>query len=272
MRILQRSPRRILGPAMLGVLVLSTLVLGPRSLASTDRFQGTVPTPTPLYTIPPGPTETAVPPGRTKTAVPPGPTTTPLLPSPTTSVPPGYTPSLGAGTSTPALTTPGLPAITLLPSPVTPVTPAVGASDVPTASPTPSPELGCRAEVSREDVLPGEEIQYAISLEAAGTGAAGSVIIRDEMAPGIELLQISATQGSVEVQGQLVKLSMGTIEPGQTVLAILGLRVSRSTPAGQVFLQQATADFNGGQSLCTLVVFGTPPDHLPPTGADRRQP
>jgi uncharacterized repeat protein (TIGR01451 family) len=263
MTIMQRSPRCILGPVMLAVLLASALVLGPRTLASSGRHQGTLPTPIPVSTILPTPT---------KTAVPPDPTTTPLPPGPTTSVPPGYTPSPGAATSTPALITPGLPAPTMSPSPISPVTPAVGAPNVPTASPTPSPELGCRAEVSREDALPGEEIQYAISVEAAGAGAAGSVIVQDEIAPGIELLQVSATQGSVEVQGQLVKLSMGTIEPGQTVLAILGLRVSRSTPAGQVFVQQATAYFTGGQSLCTVVVFGTPPDHLPPTGADRRQP
>jgi len=152
------------------------------------------------------------------------------------------------------------------------VTPGATAQVEPTAVPTEPVVSSCRAEVSRQDVLPGEEIQYAIWVANAGVLPATSVILQDTISPGLELLRVSATQGVADVQGQTVTLRIGIIEPGQTVLALFDLRVGRSAVAGQVFLQQAVAFFDGGRARCNVVAAGMPPDHLPPTGAERRQP
>lgn len=50
------------------------------------------------------------------------------------------------------------------------------------------------------------------------------------------------------------------------------LPASAQARAGQAFVQQATAYFEDCQAPCNVAAFGTPPDHLPTTGAARRLP
>ena len=129
----------------------------------------------------------------------------------------------------------------------------------------------CKAEVSRRDVLPGEEIRYALSVENAGAAAATSVALRDELSIGLELFRVSATQGIAEVQGQSVTMRLGIIEPGQTAMALLDVRVPASAAAGQVYVQQPIVFFDGGQVPCNVIAVGSPPDRLPATGANGRR-
>ncbi len=247
-----QADRHSKGLALSAVLLLASLAIAPQALASSGLFQWTIPTRTPAYTLPPGPTDTAVPPGPTHTPGPPGPTAT--SPAGTATLP---------GDTPPPPATPSQPA-------GTPVTPGATAPAQPSLEPTAA--LACSAEIGRADVLPGEDVEYALLITNTGSAEAASVILQDATAPGIELVRVSATQGAVDVQAGLVTLRLGFVEPGQSVLAILDLRAHASALPGQVFLQQAVVYYDGGQAQCNVVAFGTRPDHLPATGASRRLP
>jgi uncharacterized repeat protein (TIGR01451 family) len=247
-----RPDRHFLQIALAGLLLVAALSAAPRSMASRALFQ-TIPTPTPRYTLPPAPTNTPRPPSDTPN--PPGDT-----PSP-----PGDTPGPPGPTSTPSGDASATPTQAAIPG-----TPGATPPLLPTSGPTAQIVPSCWAEVSREDVLPGEQIQYSIQVTA--DVPLTSVVVQDELNPGLELLRVSATQGSVDVRGQTVTLSLGILEPGLTAMAVLDVRVSASAVAGQVFVQQAVLFFDGGQVRCNAVAVGSPPDHLPATGADGRQP
>lgn len=249
------SPSRkslVLTALVVGVLLV-TLVAGHEALAA-GRLLQTVPTRTPAYTLPPGRTHT---PG-------PNPTSTPE--------PPGTTITPPAGTATLPTPTPPLGTIPSLPGTETPVTLTPQASTQPSVVPGMAIALVCMAEIGRQDVLPGEEVEYTFLVTNPGTMPAGNVALRDQLVPGIELLRVSATQGAVDVASELVTLRLGTIEPGQSALAILDLRINEAVSAGQVFVLQAAAYFDGGTVGCDAVAFAMPPNHLPNTGASRMVP
>ena len=246
-----QADRRSTGLALAAVLLLVSLTIVPTALASGWLLQ-TIPTRTPPYTVPPGPTNTAGPPSATNTS-PPGPTVTP--PVGTATLPGSSPPPPNASPSRPA---------------GTPVTPGATVPARPSLEPTAA--LACSAAIGRADVLPGEGVEYALLITNRGSAAAASVILWYVTAPGTELVRVSATQGAVDVQAGQVTLRLGFVESAQSVLAILDLRAHASAMPGQVFLQQATIYFDGGQAQCNVVAFGTRPDRLPATGAARRLP
>lgn len=251
----RRSYQKPISLVCRAIAVIMILEVASPVLAASSLFQGgSIPTLTPPYTLPPPHTFTPVPPGPSKTASPPW----------LTSSPPVRTATLPAQTPTPLGTTlppPGVSATSIAPTPLGPP-----------PDPSPSIMLTCGARIEREDVVAGDTVQYSILVTNVGAAPAGSVILRDQVAQGIELLRISATQGSAEVEAGLVVLRLGIIESGQSALAVLDLRTSASVLAGQIFVQQADTYFDGGHAMCNIVAFGTRPDHLPRTGEARRQP
>jgi hypothetical protein len=65
---------------------------------------------------------------------------------------------------------------------------------------------------------------------------------------------------------------LGTLESGQAALLVLRARVGTDAKPGQIILNQVTAFFDGGQAVSNVVAAGLPPDHLPATGLERREP
>ena len=247
------SRRRLISSVLVAAVLLATLVAGHEALAAGRLWQ-TVPTRTPAYTFPPGPTHT---PG-------PNPTSTPE--------PPGATITPPASTVTLPATTPPLGTITSPPGTETPVRLTPPASTQPSAVPGVAVALVCTAEIGRQDVLPGEEVEYTFLVTNPGTMPASNVALRDQLALGVELLRVSATQGAADVAAEVVTLRLGTIEPGQSALAILNLRINEAAPEGQVFVFQGTAYSDGGTVGCNAIAFAMPPIHLPSTGASRSVP
>ncbi|HNS52566.1 MAG TPA: hypothetical protein PKO09_15475 [Anaerolineae bacterium] len=150
-------------------------------------------------------------------------------------------------------------------------TPASEASQPPPVA-TFAVALSCAADISRQDVLTGEEVEYTLLVTNPNTRHASNVALREIIASGIELLRISATQGAVDVDEQTVTLRFGTLEPGQSALAILDLRVSPAASVGQIFVLRGTAYFDGGAVTCNPVAFAMPPSRLPGTGSSRATP
>jgi uncharacterized repeat protein (TIGR01451 family) len=221
--------------AIAGVLLVVVLALAPRAQAGSQRFQ-TIPTPTERTTLPPD-DDTPVPPGRTSTPAPPGPGDTPTPPGP------GSTP---------------LPGATLPPGAASPN--AGGGT------------LVVHKDVSRQDVLPGETIQFRLLLSNTGGGPVTGILLTDHLEPSLELQRVSATQGAADVQDSSLVLRMGILEAGQTALVQLDIRVADEAQPGQILLNQAIAYFDGGEVHSEVVALGLPPALLPATGSDRRGP
>jgi uncharacterized repeat protein (TIGR01451 family) len=224
----------------MGALLILAMAGGPRALARSQLFQ-TIPTPTAPGIVPTTePGDTPVPPTDTP-GLPPGPGDTP---QPTPSAPPGPTP--GATSSAP---------------PAQASQPAPG-----------SPTITVTQEVSHADVLPGEEIQYTFRVANTGTGPATGLLLRDPLGPGLELIRVSATQGSAKVNDRALVLYLGILESNQTALVVLDVRVAAAGEPGQVLLNQATAFYGGEQALSNVVAVAFPPGSLPATGANWRLP
>jgi len=187
------------------------------------------------------------------------------IPTPTeqTTLPPGRrdTPTPRGETETPPPPGPGIS-----PAPGSTIPPA------PTAAVPSAGGLAVTAELSRQDVLPGDELQIRLWLNNDSSAAVTGVILTDLLDPSLVLLRVSATQGAVEVQGQSIVLRMGALEPGQSSLVLLDVRVGDQVQPGQIILNQAIAYWNNGQVSSNVVAAGLPPDRLPATGADRRGP
>jgi uncharacterized repeat protein (TIGR01451 family) len=185
---------------------------------------------------------------------------------------PGPTLTLQPGTATiPGATPP--PSVTAsLPGTDTPSAPVTAALSPLPVEPTGGVVLTCSAKVSRQATLPGEAVEYTILVSNVGPGPANNVALQDLISPDIDLLRISATQGVVDVNAGLMVLRLGIIEAGQSVLAILELKTSPDAVAGLVFVQQAAVFSDESQTMCNAVAFGTRPDHLPATGAERGEP
>lgn len=154
----------------------------------------------------------------------------------------------------------------------TPLVP--GETVTPGAPATPLAEVALvfTQTISRQDVLPGDEVRFSFLLSNPSAEAATGLVFSNSLDPALELLKISATQGSARVQGQSVLLSLGAVESRASALILLDARVRPESKAGQIILNAATVTFDQGQVSSNTVAAGLPPDRLPATGADRRGP
>ena len=127
-------------------------------------------------------------------------------------------------------------------------------------------------EMAPQDVVPGQTIVIRLNVTNTSAQEVMGVLLTDRLDPGLQALEVKATQGAVRVQGQLVLIDMGTIEAGQTILAIIAARVDPGARNGQILLNQAAVDFYGGQASSEVAAAGLAPVELPATGRDGRAP
>jgi hypothetical protein len=132
--------------------------------------------------------------------------------------------------------------------------------------------LQVRQELSPVDVLPDEELSLWLHVTNSSVDEVRGIILSDQLAPSLQALEVRATQGAARVQGQSVLVDVGTMEAGQTVVAIIRARVLPDVEPGEVIFNQATAYFDGGQAVSDIAAAALPPDELPATGQNRRLP
>ncbi|MBN1640816.1 MAG: DUF11 domain-containing protein [Anaerolineae bacterium] len=107
-----------------------------------------------------------------------------------------------------------------------PSVPALGVTPTPTFTPTPTPtppsdvevdpEIVKRADKEVADI--GEEVVFTLEVRNKGKDAAVDVIVTDDIAPELEILEVTSTQTDaslldppIQVQGQLVTVAVGTV-------------------------------------------------------------
>lgn len=143
----------------------------------------------------------------------------------------------------------------------------------PPASQSPSEiTLKLRQEAEPTGVLPGEAILFTLSLTNTSTAAVMDVVVVDALDPSLRPLEVLATQGGVQFQGRSALIHLGTLEAGQTALIILRTEVSTDARAGQIILNQFMAHADGEEVRSNIAAVGLPPEELPATGFEEREP
>ncbi len=197
--------------------------------SATDTPVPPRPTNTP---VPPRPTNTPLPPRVTDTPVPPRATDTPVPPRPTDTPVPGAT-----NTPVPAATNTPTPSVTNTPVPAATNTPAPGATNTPvpaaTNTPIPSvpghPNLTIGKTVDLPQVPVGTQVIFTIVVTNNGTADATNVTLSDPVPSQFQVLSASTTKGTVQINGQVVTVTIGTMAPGEVVTITVVTRAQTPT-------------------------------------------
>jgi uncharacterized repeat protein (TIGR01451 family) len=145
------------------------------------------------------------------------------------------------------------------------------AGPTPTAGPRAS--LSVTKQVDNANPRRGDIVAFTIRVQNTGSVAARNVIIRDVVPGAFDILNASATAGTVEVRGQTVAVTVPAIDPGVTVLVVIEARVRndaqgelRNTVIVREADDPATADgVNEQRATVTLTVAEGAAD-APPAG------
>jgi uncharacterized repeat protein (TIGR01451 family) len=132
------------------------------------------------------------------------------------------------------------------------ITPTATGTAVPTETPTPAgipditPTPAATAEVSETGILdvaapspltvvkgideriaiPGQVITWTISVSNPNEATLNDVVISDEIADDLTILEASSSAGTVVIDGQTITVTIATLQPGQTVRITIRTQVS----------------------------------------------
>jgi uncharacterized repeat protein (TIGR01451 family) len=129
-----------------------------------------------------------------------------------------------------------------------PMAPVAGITVTPTftVTPTPTEEPGPRKTPEGEpeytdpvivksadpaEARPGEEVTFTVHVINKGNIAAVEVVVTDDIPAYLKVLEVTATQGEVTIDGQRVTVHIGTMGPEFEVTIVIRTRVRPETPA-----------------------------------------
>ena len=152
-----------------------------------------------------------------------------------TAEPPTPTPT------TPPTNTP-LPTATLVPTaPPTATTVPATATPAPTNTAAPSrqpdtgrPDIAVVKSASQQSARTGDTVTFTLVVTNLGDAAADNVVASDNLPNGFDFIQVTTTRGTVTVIGRAATISIGTVQPGETVTITLVTTVNAAAQAGQV--------------------------------------
>ena len=106
------------------------------------------------------------------------------------------------------------------------------------------------------------------SVRNRGQRAAVDVVVTDEVAEYLEIVEVTTTQGTVLVEGQLVTVQVGVVGPGFVVEIVIRARVRPDAPAPLDLENIAVLRSpNGGDRTSPPVIISIPgTTYLPKTG------
>lgn len=130
---------------------------------------------------------------------------------------------------------------TAVPTTAVPTT-AVPTIVAPTASPIPPsatprpPSANPRVlkQADRTVARVGEEVTFSIEVSNPASLAAENVVVTDALPGYFDLLGVTATRGTVAINGLLIRVTLGTLAPGEVVQITVRTRVNRTAPAEMV--------------------------------------
>ncbi len=149
-------------------------------------------------------------------------------------------------------------------------TPTATATPLPTPTPTPvvgvaDPAITKRGEP--EEAHPGEEVTFTLEVTNQGQQSAVDVVVTDVIPEYLEILDVTATQGTATIEGQTVRIEVGVVGPDFVVTIVICTRVRQDAPAPLDMENAATLTLpDGGERISPSVVIVVPSPLLPPTG------
>lgn len=97
-----------------------------------------------------------------------------------------------------------------------------------TAGPTPTPRrasLSVTKEVDNPRPQPGDTVVFTIRVQNVGDVPATDVVVQDNVPGTFEILDASASTGTVAVRGQTVRVEIAQLDPGATVVITIRVRL-----------------------------------------------
>lgn len=245
--------------AAMGILVLVALFVGGTSVSAHPLLD--VPTPT---AEPPTNTPTSIPANTATPTNPPAtPTNTPVPPT-NTPIPPTTQPT---NTPRPRDTKP-----TSVPEAPTATPEPTSVPEAPTATPEPTVDTrtadpAITKQVNTASARVNDIVEYTISVTNRGSAPANDVVVTDNAPAGLEVISATASSGTVNVSGNTVTVSIGTLNPGDTVTVTVRARV---TAAGANLTNNASVsssnDSDPSNNNASVSLSVRRPRVLPQTG------
>ncbi|HEU4327723.1 MAG TPA: DUF11 domain-containing protein [Roseiflexaceae bacterium] len=151
----------------------------------------------------------------------------------TATEPPTLTPTADVPTTVPTTQVPTTVPTTPSGDTPTPIAPS------PTANPTRPPEDPIAnprvvKQADRTVARVGEDVTFSIEVSNPERYSAENVVVTDALPGYFDLLGVSATRGDVSVNGLLIRVSLGTVEPGEVVVITVRARVNQTAPTEMV--------------------------------------
>jgi uncharacterized repeat protein (TIGR01451 family) len=99
-----------------------------------------------------------------------------------------------------------------------------------TPTPGPAPDLVIEKRADPVETYPGGEVTFFIVVTNRGELAAVDVVVTDTLNEYLEILDASASQGTVSINSQSVRVDIGVVGPGHTVEIAIRVRVREDVP------------------------------------------
>ncbi|GAB4201558.1 MAG: hypothetical protein OHK0022_23720 [Roseiflexaceae bacterium] len=80
----------------------------------------------------------------------------------------------------------------------------------------------------------GEDVTFSIEVSNPEAFGAENVVVTDALPGYFDLLGVTATRGNVSVNGLLIRVTLGTLEPGEVVVITVRARVNQTAPTEMV--------------------------------------
>ncbi len=116
------------------------------------------------------------------------------------------------------------------------------------------------------EASPGELVTFVLEVTNQGNTAAVDVVVVDRVSEFLEILEVTTTQGEIQVDEQLVTVEVGTVGPAFLVEIVIRTRVRDDAPAPLDIENVAELSSpNGGNRTTTPVIIPVPSSILMPT-------
>jgi uncharacterized repeat protein (TIGR01451 family) len=102
---------------------------------------------------------------------------------------------------------------------------------------------------------PGSEIVYTIRVINPTSESAFNMVIRDAMPEGIEIVSGTATDGSLDIVGQIIELNLDELVAGGRVTITLITRVSDSDVFPQIINRACVTSSSNPSPRCAQMSF-----------------
>ena len=122
--------------------------------------------------------------------------------------------------------------------------------------------------VSTEQAQPGGSLTWTITVRNSWTQAMDGVVIQDSVPDTLPIISVTSDRGTLDTQGQVVTVNVGTMNPGDVVTITLMTGVDPGEGGPASLTNTACATRTGGDPVCdsASVNVGPATGGLPATG------